>query len=814
MSDGTVVDKNGNVVGRINSKGEIIDTDGKVVGHKGGERLVYDANGNVIGKVLADGTVVDMNGNVIGKVMPDGTVVDKDGNIIGYAESENLVYDDEGNIIGRLLPDGTVVNLSGGLLGHINANGEVVDENGNVIGTVDKANLVYDENGNVIGRVLPDGTVVDMYGNVIGKVLPDGTVVDLNGKVIGHANVSHLAFDEDGNVIGTIQADGTVVDKDGNVVGKVRSDGSIVDANGNIIGKVDASDLVYDENGNVIGRIMPDGTVVDLNGRVIGKVLADGTVVDMNGNVIGHRGRNKLLEPVDTSVGRKKVWFSRSREEREAAEIARAAGATGGSTSLPKVGVCPVSKGGTTSAPASKVGIYGKTLGIALTPDGEYLGEIMEDGTVVNKQGEVIGRRMPDGLIVDNEGTLIGIEEVSRPQTASGAAVDEMFVPQGTFGTGGAYGTGTGPGENLGAGGGFGPGERYDPQRAAALGAAQQVRRQGMHVGKISSNVDRSSFDGMQKDWSEQGISKTMSSWRVNMSEMILADKPIPAVIARSIDSNNPTPVTAFVERNVYAEEGRNVIIPAGSHLIGTLGGLTGSSETTSVSAKVSISWERLIRPDGSMFKFSGLTGDAQGRGGALGYLDQQLFKKYTLPIMTTALTSYASYIMADDDNKSGGETETPKQQAANDARENFLEDMKQIFQQILQDKANIKPLTYVPAGTRIIIYPNTDLWMRTEDRNPKGGADGNGDFKKGRPLINDKETAKERAADNARAQVMYNSSDSAAPAAASAGGSSGPKLINDNAPAASNNNSSGALPPPPPSSSSSGSSSSVPQLF
>ena len=212
------------------------------------------------------------------------------------------------------------------------------------------------------------------------------------------------------------------------------------------------------------------------------------------------------------------------------------------------------------------------------------------------------------------------------------------------------------------------------------------------------------------------------------------------------------------------------------------------------------------------MFKFSGLTGDAQGRGGALGYLDQQLFKKYTLPIMTTALTSYASYIMADDE-KSEGETETPKQQAANDARQNFLEDMKQIFQQILQDKANIKPLTYVPAGTRIIIYPNTDLWMRTEDRNPKGGADGDVALKKGRPLINDKETAKERAADNARAQVMYNSG-SAAPAAASAGSGSGPKLINDNAPGAVNNTSSGSLPPPPPSSSSSGSSSSVPQLF
>lgn len=63
------------------------------------------------------------------------------------------------------------------------------------------------------------------------------------------------------------------------------------------------------------------------------------------------------------------------------------------------------------------------------------------------------------------------------------------------------------------------------------------------------------------------------------MSEMILADKPIPAVIARSIDSTHPTPITAFVERNVYAEEGRNVLIPAGSRVIGSLGGVTATSE-------------------------------------------------------------------------------------------------------------------------------------------------------------------------------------------------------------------------------------------
>ena len=143
--------------------------------------------------------------------------------------------------------------------------------------------------------------------------------------------------------------------------------------------------------------------------------------------------------------------------------------------------------------------------------------------------------------------------------------------------------------------------QRYDPSRRAALNAAMQERRKNITVGKISNGMRKEAFDGMQKDWSEQGIPKVISSWRVDLSEMIFADKPIPAVIARAIDSNNPAPITAFVERNVYAEEGRNVIIPAGSRLMGTLGSVTASSEATSESARVQISWERLVRPDGSI---------------------------------------------------------------------------------------------------------------------------------------------------------------------------------------------------------------------
>ena len=255
-------------------------------------------------------------------------------------------------------------------------------------------------------------------------------------------------------------------------------------------------------------------------------------------------------------------------------------------------------------------------------------------------------------------------------------------------------------------------------------------------MGKISSNIRREAFDGYQKDWSEQGIDKTISSWRVDMSMMILADKPIPAVIARSIDTQNPVPITAFVERNVYAEDGRNIVIPAGSRLIGELGGSDGGQESASESARITIAWERLIRPDGVLFAFQGETGDASGRGGALGYVDQQLGKKYGMPLITTLLTSATSYFMASDEEENEMESETSRQQAANDARQNFIDQMNEIFNMVLADKTDIRPLTYIPAGTRIIVYPRIDLWLRTLELD----AEASTNMKKKDVLIDDKE--------------------------------------------------------------------------
>ena len=848
--DGTVVNEANEFIGYMQPNDNVNSKTGVPVGQLFKYRFAFDNDNNFLGRVGSDARVFNAKNEEVGKVEFGGAVL-KDGKNIGYALYDMYVYDNDANVIGYITRDGNVLTVNGRKLGRIDK-GFLINGENKVAGRGNRDFYIRNQNNVVLGELELNGSLVDSANHVIGSLKDNGRILDSNGNVLAiakplqyysllkeltEAEAARLAAEKAeaerlaaeqaaaaGNYV--IGDDSYLRDANGNIIGRILPDGTVVDLNGNVIGHINENGEFVGLDGKVKGKTSKDGYVVgddgylrDANGNIIGRVLPDGTVVDLNGNVIGHINENGEFVGLDGKVmgkvnGGGADWYSKP------VQIG----------AIPEIGVVG----------EEEMKKYRKSLGIALTPDGEYLGDIMDDGSVVDKKGNVVGKKMPDGLIIDDDGTLIGIEEVKKPDSSG------MFVPAGTFGPGGAYGTGMGAGGNLGPGGGFGPGERYDPQRAAALAAAQNQRRQAMSVGKISSGIRPESFDGYQKNWDEQGIAKAVSSWRVNLSEMIFADKPIPAVIARSIDSNNPTPVTAFVERNVYAEEGRNVVIPAGSRLMGTLGGLTAGTETTSSSAKVQITWERLIRPDGSLFVFQGITGDAQGRGGALGYLDQQLFKKYTLPIMTTALTSYTSYIMApkdDDDNSS--DTESPRQQAANDARQNFLQDMNRIFEQILADKTNIKPLTYVPAGTRIIVYPNIDLWLRTPERDEAEVAK---NLSKRDVLIDDNKLEQDRTDTQNRRKMGMTDADRAATAGSvvyeaegtDAEAVAAPRLMDDSkvkskkpaatagAPALMPTTPAGGSTPPPPPSFSSGSSSSsssssssaaktdnsVPQLF
>lgn len=809
VEPGSVVDFGGQIVGTVAAGGKVLNYAGENLGCVSFNNRLYNKQNALIGQVVPIVSVIGFDGRIIGRSMLDGSVVDENNQSAGYVLPDDGVNSKTGSPLGMLFKYRYAFDKDNRLLGTVNSQAEVVTPQGEKYGKVDfEGNVVYgggnigyalydmymyDNDGKAVGYIASDGGVISFANQRLGKVVR-GFAIDNSGKLFARGNRDFYIRNKENAVIGELLLDGSVIGRSGERIGSLGAAGDIEATDGQVIAtakplqyyEAEKKQPIYDANGNVIGYVGADNKIVDAKGNVIGTLAQDGSAISLDGTVIG----NTKLD-----------WYERPAVVEQ---------------KLPEVGSIQI-----------KESQYKRSVNIALTPDGEYLGDILEDGSVINKTGKVLGRLLPDGLVVDDQGSLIGIEE-----SAKGSEKGDVFVPAGTFGDGGAYGTGNGPG-NLGPGGGFGPGERYDVQRSAALSAAQSERRSGIRVGSIKTNFSRESFDGKQKDW---GLKKVISTWPVDMDMMILADKPIPAVIARSIDTEHEVPVTAFVERNVYAEDGRNVVIPAGSRLIGSCGG-GGGAEAASSSARITIQWDRLIMPNGVMFDISSAqSGDAQGRGGVLGYLDRQLFKKYSMPFLTNLGLSGMSVAFSTDE-QGNGETESSKQQAMNDARESFLEESKKMFNQALADRSDIRTITFIPAGTRIIVYPKVDLWLRTLEN--EADANDNTEYKD--VLIDDKKTADKRAADEANRKANFGKGGGSSSSSRSSSGAvvyeeeannaqPAMALVDDTSMTSSKNKrrATGATPPPPPSSgvvtanrpsSSAGSSSSsgssdVPQLF
>lgn len=89
-ADGLMIDKDGQVLGKVLANGNIIDHSGKVIGTTEVPDLAFDQTGKALGKITAQGTVVDQNGNVTGIIGPEGQILDKNDNVIGRVSSEHM----------------------------------------------------------------------------------------------------------------------------------------------------------------------------------------------------------------------------------------------------------------------------------------------------------------------------------------------------------------------------------------------------------------------------------------------------------------------------------------------------------------------------------------------------------------------------------------------------------------------------------------------------------------------------------------------------------------------------------------------------
>ncbi len=204
--------------------------------------------------------------------------------------------------------------------------------------------------------------------------------------------------------------------------------------------------------------------------------------------------------------------------------------------------------------------------------------------------------------------------------------------------------------------------------------------------------------------------------------------KPIPATIVSEVRAdpealeNSFLPVRATVDRNVYSDAGRNVIIPAGTLMLGYVTGTLPGPYTTI--GRMQIKWYQFILPNGMEYNFNGsgdnnpFSGDSQGRSGVLGRGSTDYLEQFFMPMLTAIVPAAVNLIAPISDafvNQIDLDNNTVVQsgmvRSSELAKNEIITAWNQVAQKLLVDMMdNAVPPFTIPAGTRITVYSPEDL--------------------------------------------------------------------------------------------------------
>lgn len=211
--------------------------------------------------------------------------------------------------------------------------------------------------------------------------------------------------------------------------------------------------------------------------------------------------------------------------------------------------------------------------------------------------------------------------------------------------------------------------------------------------------------------------------------------KPIPATIVSDIRADPEAlgtgiPVRATVDRNVYADNGRTIIIPTGTLLMGYVyGELPGPYKAV---GRMDIKWYQFVLPNGVEFNFAdkeAFSGDAQGRSGVPGHGSTDYIEQFFMPMLTAIVPAAVNMIapisdkfvnQIDLDNNTVVQSGTVRSSEL--AKNEIITAWNQVAQKLLVDMIdNTVPPFSIAAGTRITVYSPVDLMVTCGDptKNP-----------------------------------------------------------------------------------------------
>jgi type IV secretion system protein VirB10 len=202
------------------------------------------------------------------------------------------------------------------------------------------------------------------------------------------------------------------------------------------------------------------------------------------------------------------------------------------------------------------------------------------------------------------------------------------------------------------------------------------------------------------------------STLPVDRYRVITADRYIGAILENAVNSQIAGRIIAVVERNVYGADGRLALLPKGTRIICTYQTMAKVGDT-----RLTVTCGRAIRPDGASVMLTNAQGaDQMARTGLIGDVDNRMWERYGSAFLVAAISSLASL---------GSQVST--NQTVSNGGNALSQNLGQVTAKVLEQSVDLAPIVTVPAGSRIQIIPQTDLWIREPEQvspQPSAGAD------------------------------------------------------------------------------------------
>jgi len=178
----------------------------------------------------------------------------------------------------------------------------------------------------------------------------------------------------------------------------------------------------------------------------------------------------------------------------------------------------------------------------------------------------------------------------------------------------------------------------------------------------------------------------------------------IPGILETAIVSDLPGQVRAIVSQDVYSFDGRRLLIPTGTRLIGEY-----QSEITRGQTRIFVVWTRMLRDDGVTVRLNSIGADSLGRAGLTGRVDKKFRERFGAAILLSIVGAGASYLTGYGSEAAAGDSDDA-QSAEELARETLAQTFSDMANQALGDSLRIPATISVSQGERIFVFVRQDL--------------------------------------------------------------------------------------------------------